>query len=830
MLDLREHRKTPDRLSDLLPWAALVSPETVLNKDGSFQATIRYRGPDLDSSTQSELISNSAAINNILRRFGNGWAVYAEASRYTSNIYPVSEFPNKVSELIDNKRKEKFQCEPHYNSSYYLTLCFLPPMEKTNKMTSYFLNSKAEDSSSSNSFNYTNILENFISEIHRIADLLTRLFPEVELLENDNLLSYLHSTVSSDAHYVKTPSEPMYLDAILADSEFLGGFSPKLGDKHLAIIGLLGFPSATQPGLLDHLNRLSLEYRWTTRFICLDKNEAKKEIETYQRKWFAKRKGVASLIKELMTKEESALSDSEALAKAEDAQVAMLELGSDDISYGFMTTNIVLMNKNKKELNLCVNEVQKVLQGEGFSTRIETVNAVDAWLGTIPSNTRNNVRRPLISTMNLAHLLPGTSAVWAGNKFNEHLDSDCLMLTETAGATPFRLNTHCGDVGHTLILGPTGSGKSTLLNLMEAQFLRYKDAQVYIFDKGMSAYCLTTALGGKHYSLGQEQSDLCFQPLANVDDEAERKWAHDWLLSIAGSENVEITPQIKSALWDALGSVAAAPKNQRTLHSLMVYMQNHELRAAFEPFTQTGAYGKLIDNSEDNLEYSNWQCFEMEALMENQAVIAPVLTYLFHRLSKSFTGKPTLLVLDEAWLFLDHPIFANKIREWLKTLRKLNVSVIFATQSLADVSSSSISATIKEACFTKIYLPNSVALQPDATEFYKSFGLNDRQIQILAYTTNKKDYYFTSPDGNRVFDLGLEELQLAYLSGVSKERIKLIKEIKAKSSNLEEFNYLYLEALGLSAHLDHDLDLAAIKTGIKEQRKQEIDQNMRKVA
>jgi type IV secretion system protein VirB4 len=188
----------------------------------------------------------------------------------------------------------------------------------------------------------------------------------------------------------------------------------------------------------------------------------------------------------------------------------------------------------------------------------------------------------------------------------------------------------------------------------------------------------------------------------------------------------------------------------------------------------------------------------MEHLMGTPAVVGPVLALLFHRLEERFNkGNPTLLVLDEAWLFLDHPAFASKIREWLKTLRKLNVSVIFATQSLADVDQSSVAPTVKEACFTKIYLPNSVALQPDATEFYRRFGLNKRQIEILALATPKKDYYYTSPLGNRLFDLCLNDLALAICSGVSAEQRKLVDELRSQTESAEEFSINYLKMKGV---------------------------------
>lgn len=792
MLDFREHKRIHDSLSDVLPWAALVAPDVVLNKDGSFLAVIRYRGPDLDSSTEEERIVKAAHINNILRRLGSGWAIYAEAQRRIVNSYPDSSFPDPLSYLIDRRRAQAFRSNQHFETRYFLSLVFMPPPERETRIAGKFLKTSASDE-----INYERLLDSFRSQIRQTLDLITRHFPETELLHEGDLLSYLHSTISSKNHPVRMPPVPMYLDALLPDEPLLGGFRPKLGDKHLGVIGILGFPGSTQPELLDALNRIPVEYRWVSRFICLGKNEAKKELETLQRKWFAKRKSVGTLIKELFTNQESMISDSDAVSKAHDAEAALLELGSEDVAYGYLTTTFTLAHEAPETLATLVAEIERVINGVGFTTKYETVNAIEAWLGSIPGNTQRDVRRPLINTINLAHILPGASAVWGGDEGNSHLNGPPLFVAETGGNTPFRYSTHVGDVGHTLILGPTGAGKSTLLNLMEAQFLRYPDAQVYIFDKGGSSVALTAGVGGDHYHLGAQDSDLFFQPLASVEDDAEKTWAHEWLIAIAAREHVTITPEVKKTIWDALQSLAATPREQRTMEALTVYLQSKELRDAFEPFTHRGPYGKLLDNSDESLRFSCWQTFEMEHLMESPSVVAPVLSYLFHRLNDRFDGSPTLLVLDEAWLFLDHPIFATKIREWLKTLRKLNVSVVFATQSLSDVHHSSIAPTIKEACFTKIYLPNAVALQPDATEFYRLFGLNDRQIEILAYATPKQDYYYTSPKGNRLFQLALDELALSYCSGASREQQQLVRELQTASTSLPEFNTQYLRACGL---------------------------------
>jgi type IV secretory pathway VirB4 component len=161
------------------------------------------------------------------------------------------------------------------------------------------------------------------------------------------------------------------------------------------------------------------------------------------------------------------------------------------------------------------------------------------------------------------------------------------------------------------------------------------------------------------------------------------------------------------------------------------------------------------------------QCFEMAELMPSKAAVLAVLAYLFARIEERFDGAPTMLILDESWLFLDDPLFAARIRQWLKTLRKKNVSVIFATQSLADIKDSTIAPSIVESCASRIFLANPQATEPQIRKIYAGFGLNDRQIDIVATAQPKRDYYYQSRAGNRLFDLDLGPVALAF-AGASK--------------------------------------------------------------
>lgn len=756
MLNLAEYRQRPALLADWLPWAGLVAPGVVLNKDGSFQRTARFRGPDLDSATQGEMIATTARLNNALRRLGSGWALFIEAERLLAVNYPHSDFPEALSWLVDEERRAAFEeSNQHFESRYHLTLAFLPSEESRARAAKVLY-----ENAPGEGVDWQGRLDAFVAETDRVFDLLDGVMPEIVWLDDSQTLTYLHTTVSTRRYEIDVPEVPFHLDALLADRPLVGGLAPTLGDHHLRVVSVRGFPTSTWPGILDDLNRLGFGYRWSTRFLCLDKAEAEKELGRLRRQWFAKRKNVVALLRETIFQQESPLVDTDANNKAGDADAALQELGSDQVTFGYLTATVTVMDTDADLADEKRRMVERAIQGRGFVTIPETLNAVDAWLSSIPGNAYANVRQPIVSTLNLAHLMP-VSAVWAGPEKNDHLDGPPLIVTRTDGATPFRLVTHIGDVGHTLVVGPTGMGKSVLLATLAMQFRRYPGSRIFAFDMGRSMRATLLGLGGEHYDLGAD-GGIAFQPLAQIDQESYCTWAAEWVEGRLLHEGVAVSPDEKAAIWSALGSLAGAPLEQRTMTGLSVLLQSNALRQALAPYVLGGAHGKLLDADHDRLGSADVQGFEMEELMHSKAAVLAVLGYLFARFDERFDGAPSLLILDESWLFLDDPVFAARIRQWLKTLRKKNVSVIFATQSLADIKDSSIAPAIIESCASRIFLPNPQATEPQIRTIYEGFGLNNRQIEIVAAAEPKRDYYYQSRLGNRLFDLDLGSVALAF--------------------------------------------------------------------
>ena len=588
-----------------------------------------------------------------------------------------------------------------------------------------------------------------------------------------------------------------------------GGLEPRLGTAHLRILTVVGFPTATTPGILDDLNRLAFPYRWSTRAILLDKTDATKLLTKIRRQWFAKRKSIAAILKEVMTNEASALVDTDAANKAADADLALQELGADYAGQAYVTATVAVWDDDPRIADEKLRLVEKVIQGRDFTCMAETINAVDAWLGSLPGHVYANVRQPPISTLNLAHMIP-LSAVWAGPERDEHFGSPPLLYGKTEGSTPFRFSLHVGDVGHTLVVGPTGAGKSVLLAIMALQFRRYEGSQVFAFDFGGSIRAAALAMGGDWHDLGGDltdgvESSVSLQPLARVDDIPERAWAADWLTSILTREGVPITPEVKEHLWTALTSLASAPAEERTITGLTVLLQSNDLKQALRPYCVGGPYGRLLDAEVEHLGAASVQAFEIEGLVGTGAAPA-VLSYLFHRIGDRLDGSPTLLIIDEGWLALDDDAFAGQLREWLKTLRKKNASVIFATQSLSDIDNSGIAPAIIESCPTRLLLPNERAIEPQITAIYRRFGLNDRQIEILARATPKRDYYCQSRRGNRLFELGLSEVGLAFAAASSKTDQSLIARTVAEHGR-EGFLAAWLRLRGVDWAADLIPDL-----------------------
>jgi len=791
-------------LPDLLPWAFLVENGIVLTKQGGLLAAWEYIGPDLDSSTDAELMAMAARINRALM-LGDGWVLHCDAIRESAPGYAKrGAFPDRTTMLMDDVRRDAWMKHATgFRSRYVLTVTWFSEPDAANKMANLFVEGVKSDVAQRNLMRFKErlidiegALAGFL-KVQRMLD-FPRQFPDqaeefdpftmkMGSLYSSPLLGHLDQCTlpSSKFRPLVFGEVPMFLDSFIGAHDFVPGFMPFIDECGVVCLDLTQLPANSHPGLMDFLSRLPIEYRWSTRFIELDMMQSEKIINKYRSLWSNKRISMLNHFRQSQGGQVSHY-NLDAVNMTNDAVDALAENSSGEVIYGYYSSVLLLSHTDPDVLDQSSREVAKLVRHEGFGIRIETVNAVEAWMGTMPGNTAANVRRPLIHTLNLAHLLPFT-AVWAGSDTHPcpyyPENSPPLFFAKTDGSTPFRVSLHAGDLGHTVIVGPTGAGKSTLLGLIAAQQFRYPNAQVFAFDKGYSMMPLVLAAGGEHYDIaGENSDDLAFCPLGRIDEVAEQDWAATWIEGMAELQKVVINPGHRKRIYQAVLDLANSTKepSERTLTNYVLTLQDNELRDALNVYTLRGAGGKLLDADSDSLREDRFQVFELEHLMQKgPEQLLPTLLYLFRRLEQRLNGQPSLLLLDEAWIMLGHPVFRQKIVEWLKVLRKRNTAVVFSTQSLADLSRSQIADVVYESCPTKILLSNSEAITDNVRPLYEQMGLNEKQIQIIAQGVPKKDYYMVHPEGKRQFELGLSRTELAFVGASDRESLDRIRQLRA---------------------------------------------------
>jgi type IV secretion system protein TrbE len=791
-LQLKRHRSQEAGLSDLLNYAAVVGDGVVIGKNGSLIAGYEYVGDDAASTTDTHRDVVSVRLNQALARLGTGWMLHVDAVRGPVEVYSargLSDFPDRVSAAIDEERRALFgQRGAAYETRFVFCVSYLPPAGAIKRLSEVIYDDDAPKGDEVAAA--ANTLALFARELASLESRLStsfkvrRLGARTEVTEAgkevvyDDLLSHLQYCVTGIRQPVQLPRTPIHLDAVLGGQELRSGVLPLIGRHYMQVVAIEGFPADSYAGILSALGELPIEYRWSTRYIFLESWEALSHIEKFRKKW--KQQVIPFLAQVFNLKTDNINED--AAAMVSDASSAKLGISGGAVSAGYYTANLVLMSEERSLVEHWARHAEKAINNLGFTARIETINTMDAWLGSLPGHGVENVRRPLVNTMNLADLLP-VSSIWTGEDkapcpFYPPL-SPALMHCVTTGATPFRLNLHVRDVGHTIMFGPIGAGKSTKLGLLAAQFRRYRGMTLYCFDKGQSMYAYCKAAGGTHYNVAADDDTLAFCPLQYLESRGDRAWAREWIEQICELNGVELSPSQRNEIASAISSMHQS--GHKTLTDFVSTVQDSEIREVLKEYTIAGSMGHLLDARQDTLGLDSFTVFEVEELMNLAPKYGlPILLYLFRRLERSLHGQPAAIFLDEAWIMLGHPVFREKIREWLKVLRKANCLVLMATQNLSDSLNSGILDVIVESTSTKIFLPNPYAREEETAAIYRRFLLNDRQIEIIAGAVPKRDYYYVSERGRRLYELALGPLALAFVGVSDKEAVAEVKKCEAR--------------------------------------------------
>lgn len=784
-------------LAELLSYAYLFNDQTVIHKDCAFSAHFRYVAQDVDSSTGSILDANAYAVFQALGLLDDGWMVETnlisvEDKKYASN----QVFPDVVSALIDDARRFNFeQDNTFFKSTCYLSLNFAPTDQLGKKLSKVMVDREEKTQSIDDEYNYFELtVDRFLTQFQKItATHLAR-------LKADDLITFLHYCLTGQSQALRSPKVGYFLDSYLASTHFMAGVIPQIGKKWIKVLYIDDLPEATYPAILDELNYLGFEYRWSSRFIPLSKLTAEKQLKAIKNRWSNKAIGLIGSLKMtmgIMPQVDEAAEDNKSRTLD-----AIKENSSGEVRYGFMTSVIVIMNEDREALENAASIITKTIETLNFKVRNETFNATEGYLGSLPGHGCYNLRKPLVDSLYVAHALP-TSSVWQGSLYAPcpfyPLQSPALLYLRTKGSRTFRFNLHVGDVGHFMVLGPTGTGKSTLLGLMGCQFRKYPRSRVIVFDKDYSNRSWLKSLSGDYFDVygGAPLAPLAM--LASSEEgtiafEAELTFLVQWLCELCELQKVPITPDKKDKIDHSVRALAKSGIEHLRLD--LLHIQDQDIRRAIDSFN-SGAIQQMMNGLEDHLGNNAVIGLEMGELLKlPESIYIPIVRIIFHRLTHLFHDRrPTLLILEEAWSFLRHPIFEKMLEDWLLTLRKFNVAVGFISQNIEHVTSSRISGTIKESCPTKIYLPNHNIYDESVAKKYLDFGLNEQQIAIIGMAIPKQDYYVTSPLGNRLVQLDCDPLTLAFIA-VSKEKdLEAFSSIYKKDDNTWVLSWLRYKGL-----------------------------------
>lgn len=786
---------------NLVPYFMLAGEGVLLTKDGSFMTSFYYRPPDMAASSSHEKEALARYINEVLSMLGTGWFIHVDLIKLPVGAYGLGEaFPDPMLLVLELERRVNFETKGgHFEIIYAVTLTYKPPALLDNKYQRLFISNSSNEKLSSG---MSPLLKEFLQTTSEIESALGN-YVAIRRMSSKELLEYLHYCITGRFVALKVPERPVFLNHLLGSYDFAGGLSPRIDDKNIGIVAMIGFPQTSFSGILEFLQSLPFEFRFSSRFIFLDPVDAEQHLRRVLIKWHNKQISLRDLVLETVAPgAQSQYGNMEAANKSIDAHQCITLAQEATVRFGYYTAIIGVMCEDKKECQKRLELLRDALRANSFPARIETVNAIEAYLGSLPGNHQSNVRRPLIHTLNLSHIIP-IQGIWTGQAVNPNpklpVNSPPLLMASTTGGVPFHFNNYVEDVGHTFICGPTGSGKSTLLALIATQFLRYQNTQVFFFDRKYGFYALSEAVAAEHYDIMADDNSLTFCPLQQIEDKSELMWAAQWLEQLISLQGVAITPEKRQAILEGLEALKA--DKIKSLTNFYLSIQDREIRMALEPFTsvKNGVMAGLMDGNNDTLLEGYLQVFEMGKLLDAEhRYSAPVLLYLFHQISRRLDGRPTMIVIDETWRILDDPLFVRHLKEYLRELRRANGCVVFCSQHVSDFLDSPIKDVIIESTPVKIYLPNSQAGTPAEEQSYLKLGLTRTDVEFISGSTSQKHYYYTSLLGKRLIDLELGPVFLSFMGRNNVEDIRRIKELKQRF--LDKWPAEYLRTNNLEQH------------------------------
>lgn len=756
------------RAGDRLPYARLVDGNTLLLRDGSLMTALQVPGL-LFETEDSEALNAHAATREIMLRstLDARFVMYHHVVRRRVEVDLEGVYPDDLSRHISERWKERLGSGSLFINDQFVTLIRRPARGKAGLVEraakSWRRKGRAE-------------IEADPKDMRALKSAATGLMASLAAYgaqplgdytgpqgaTNNELLELLSALYNGEMRPVRRPADDVDIGNMLPYRRVSFGLDAleqrgSGAPEFAAILGLKDYPEATSPGLLDALLRLPFEMVVSESYAPQERQTARERMDL--------------AIRRLKS------ADEEAAAERADMLAARDALGNGAVGFGDHHLTVLVRERDLARLDDATAACAAALADTGAIAVREDTNLEPAFWGQFPGNEGYLVRRALISSANMASF--GSFHGFALGKAEGNHWGEAVTLLQTTSATPFFFNFHHGDLGNFSVIGPSGSGKTVVMNFLAAQAQKFKPRTV-LFDKDRGAELFIRGIGGRYdrISAGEPTG---FNPMALADNANNRAFLRDWLGVLLKAEGPEEAATIAAA-------VDAAYANDGSLRRLRHFKellsgtrrpQPGDLADRLGALIGEGENGWLFDNAEDRLDLSTRVVgFDMTALLENPKLRTPTMMYLFHRIEERLDGDPTMILIDEGWKALDDEVFAARIRDWLKTLRKRNALVGFATQSARDALESRISTALVEQTATMIFMPNSRARPED---YCDGFGLTQHELALIrTLPAHSRCFLIRQPDASVVVRLDLSGAPevLTVLSGRegSVRRLDLLRE------------------------------------------------------
>lgn len=746
------------RAGERLPYAGLVDDRTVLLRDGSVMSAIQVPGLLFETEDTASLNAHAATREVMLRSaLDSRFVMYHHVIRRRVEVELDAEFDDALSGHIDARWKERLAGGSLFINDQFITLIRRPARGKAGlveRAQRKFSRRGGEIEADPKDLRalqsaVTGIVASLSSYGAAVLGDYANTSTGALGGTNSELLELLSALYNGEMRPVRRPADDVDIGDMLPyrrasfgldAMELRGSGAPDFA----AILGLKDYPEATSPGLLDNLLRLPFEMVITESYAPTERTTAKERIDLALRR--------------LRSVDEEAAAERADMLSARDA------LGNGAVGFGDHHLTVLVRERNLERLDEATAACGAALADTGAIAVREDTNLEPAFWAQFPGNERYVVRRALISSANMASF--GSLHGFALGQASGNHWGDAVTLLETTSATPFFFNFHHGDLGNFSVIGPSGSGKTVVMNFLAAQAQKFSPRTI-LFDKDRGAELFIRGIGGRYDRIVAGEPSG-FNPLALPDTPANRAFLRDWLavlLEASGPEELSTIAQAVDAAYANDASLRRL-RHFKELLSGTKRPQPGDLADRLSAWISEGEHGWLFDNEVDRLDLEMRVLgFDMTALLENPRLRTPVMMYLFHRIEERLDGKPTMILIDEGWKALDDEVFAARIRDWLKTLRKRNALVGFATQSARDALESRISTALVEQTATMIFMPNARAR---AEDYCDGFGLTQHELELIkSLPAHSRCFLVRQPDASVVvrLDLGGAPEVLTVLSG-----------------------------------------------------------------